>query len=94
MGLALGAWGAVQATAAGVSVAAGGALRDTVSSLATQGLLGQALASPVTGYSFVYHVEIYLLFAALVAIGPLVRSTTTRRAAPVARPFGLADLPG
>jgi MFS transporter, BCD family, chlorophyll transporter len=92
IGLALGAWGAVQATAAGASVAAGGALRDIVSGLATQGWLGEALLSPVTGYSFVYHIEIYLLFAALVAIGPLVRSTTTRRSA--AHRFGLADLPG
>jgi BCD family chlorophyll transporter-like MFS transporter len=92
VGLALGAWGAVQATAAGLAVGAGGVIRDTVSGLATQGWLGDALLSPVTGYSFVYHVEIYLLFAALVAIGPLVRSTTTRPSA--AHRFGLADLPG
>ena len=37
VGLALGAWGAVQATALGASVAAGGAVRDLVSDLATQG---------------------------------------------------------
>ena len=93
VGLALGAWGAVQATALGASVAAGGAVRDLVSNLATQGLLGPALATPITGYSFVYHLEIYLLFAALVAIGPLVRSTR-RPVRPAATPFGLADLPG
>ena len=93
VGLALGAWGAVQATAAGVSVAAGGAIRDLVSGLATQGALGEALASNVTGYSFVYHIEIYLLFAALVAIGPLVRrsSLPARKAA---NQFGLAEFPG
>jgi BCD family chlorophyll transporter-like MFS transporter len=94
VGLALGAWGAVQATAGGLSVAAGGAIRDIVSSLATQGRLGEALTDPVTGYSFVYHVEMLLLFAALIAVGPLVR-----RATPAARPamspqFGLADFPG
>ena len=33
-GLALGAWGAVQATAAGAAIALGGAMRDVVSSLA------------------------------------------------------------
>jgi MFS transporter, BCD family, chlorophyll transporter len=93
VGLALGAWGAVQATAAGVSVAAGGAVRDLVSTLATQGALGDALQSPVTGYSFVYHIELYLLFAALVAIGPLVRSSAAP-VRPVGTPFGLADLPG
>jgi MFS transporter, BCD family, chlorophyll transporter len=92
-GLALGAWGAVQATAAGVAVAAGGAVRDGVSTLATQGRLGEALISPVTGYSFVYHLELYLLFAALIAIGPLVR-TLGRPAPATPAKFGLADLPG
>ncbi len=92
-GLALGAWGAVQATCAGVAIALGGALRDVISHLATEGVLGTALANPATGYSFVYHIEIYLLFATLVAIGPLVR----RAAAPsTARPgkFGMAEFPG
>jgi MFS transporter, BCD family, chlorophyll transporter len=94
-GLALGAWGAVQATAAGLSVAAGGAVRDLMSSLAVQGHLGVALNERVTGYSFVYHIELYLLFAALVAIGPLVRPLG-QRAAVRTEParFGLADLPG
>ena len=36
-GLALGAWGAVQATAAGLAIALGGALRDVVSRLADAG---------------------------------------------------------
>jgi MFS transporter, BCD family, chlorophyll transporter len=93
VGLALGAWGAVQATAAGVSVAAGGALRDGISSLATQGRLGEALLSPVTGYSFVYHLEMILLFATLAALGPLVRATS-RPAAAAAPRFGLAEFPG
>ncbi|MDZ7651665.1 MAG: PucC family protein [Burkholderiaceae bacterium] len=43
VGLALGAWGAVQATAAGMAIAAGGALRDIVSGLAAQGALGATL---------------------------------------------------
>ena len=45
-GLALGAWGAVQATAAGVAIALGGILRDCVSALAAQGALGAALDRP------------------------------------------------
>jgi BCD family chlorophyll transporter-like MFS transporter len=95
VGLALGAWGAVQASAAGFAVAAGGALRDGVSTLAMQGTLGSALVSPVTGYSFVYHLEIYLLFAALIAIGPLVRPLGRRPSGPTpSTKFGLADLPG
>jgi BCD family chlorophyll transporter-like MFS transporter len=93
VGLALGAWGAVHATAAGASVAAGGALRDLVSGLAQGGWLGSVLATPVTGYSFVYHLEVALLFAALVAIGPLVRRTSRREAA-ASPQFGLADFPG
>lgn len=93
VGLALGAWGAAQATAAGCAVAAGGALRDVVSHLATQGLLGEALSSPVTGYSVVYHVEMFLLFAALAAVGPLVRRAAPSPQ-PAGAPFGLADFPG
>ena len=95
VGLALGAWGAVQASAGGVAVALGGAIRDGVSHLALQGSLGSALVSPVTGYSFVYHLEIYLLFAALIAIGPLVRPLGQRAHSPTpATKFGLADFPG
>jgi len=92
VGLALGAWGAVQAAAAGLSVAAGGALRDLVSGLASRGGLGEALVGPITGYSIVYHLEMLLLFITLVAIGPLVgrRSATPRTTGG----FGLSDLPG
>jgi MFS transporter, BCD family, chlorophyll transporter len=73
IGLALGIWGAVQASAAGSAVAAGGLIRDGVSLLANNGWLGQALAGPATGYSVVYHIEVALLFATLIAVGPLVR---------------------
>jgi BCD family chlorophyll transporter-like MFS transporter len=75
-GLALGAWGAVQATCAGLAIALGGAIRDGVTSLATHGSLGPALTGPSTGYGAVYQLEIFLLFATLVAVGPLVRSGT------------------
>ena len=77
----------------GLAVAAGGAVRDLVSSLAMQGALGEALQSPVTGYSVVYHAEIYMLFAALIAIGPLVRSSGAARQLAHTK-FGLAELPG
>ena len=72
-GLAIGTWGAVQAFTAGAAIALGGILRDTVSGLAASGRLGEALTGPAIGYSFVYHLEIALLFATLVALGPLVR---------------------
>lgn len=90
-GLAIGAWGAVQATMAGGGIALGGALRDLISGLATRGALGPGLSSSYVGYSFVYHLEIALLFGTLVAIGPLVR-VGERRASPSG--FGLAEVPG
>jgi BCD family chlorophyll transporter-like MFS transporter len=93
-GLALGAWGAVQASAAGIAIALGGALRDFVSSLAAQGALGPALASPSVGYSFVYHLEIGLLFATLVAIGPLVSSARVKPRSSATGRLGLAEFPG
>ena len=73
VGLALGVWGTVQATAAGGAIALGGLLKDGVSILASQGVLGPALNGPATGYILVYHIELALLFCTLVAIGPLVR---------------------
>ncbi|OYY68474.1 BCD family MFS transporter [Sphingomonas sp. 28-63-12] len=72
-GLALGAWGAVQASAAGVAILLSGALRDSVGALAMSGRLGAGMIDQATGYSFVWHVEIGLLFATLVALGPLAR---------------------
>ena len=79
-GLALGAWGAVQATAAGMAVAAGGLLRDGFASLAADGRFGSAMTDAASSYGVVYQVEIILLFATLVALGPLVRSTGSANA--------------
>ena len=73
VGLTLGIWGAVQASAAGGALAAGGLLRDGVSMLAEAGRLGPALVTPATGYVAVYAIELALLFITLVAVGPLVR---------------------
>jgi BCD family chlorophyll transporter-like MFS transporter len=74
-GLVVGAWGAVQATCAGLGIALGGALRDVVSSAALHGSYGPVLVTPITGYVSVYLIEISLLFATLIAIGPLARFT-------------------
>ena len=81
VGLALGAWGAVQATAAGVAVAAGGLLRDGVSLLAQQRVFGESLARPTTGYAAVYLLEIALLVATIVVLAALV-APAGRAAAP------------
>jgi BCD family chlorophyll transporter-like MFS transporter len=90
-GIALGAWGAVQATAAGVAIFAGGLIRDVVGAAAASGALGPALADPAVGYVAVYHLEILILFAALVAIGPLAGGETRER---TPSRFGLAEFPG
>lgn len=93
-GLVLGAWGAAQATAAGLSIAFGGSLRDAVAHLAA----GSALDTPAFGYTFVYHTEIGLLFATLIVLGPLVRTRLlTEQSTPTQKigtqKIGLADFP-
>ncbi len=70
-GLALGAWGAVQATSAGAGIALGGALRDVGSHFLANGALGAKLSSPSLAYSFVYSLEVVLLIGALAALIPL-----------------------
>ncbi|MEO0995905.1 MAG: BCD family MFS transporter [Pseudomonadota bacterium] len=91
-GLALGAWGAVQATATGAGIAIGGALRDGVGALAESGVLGATLNSAATGYGAVYQFEIVLLFATLAVIGPLARHAG-RPVADGEPAIGLAELP-
>ena len=66
IGLALGAWGAVQTTAAGVSIAIGGFVRDVV--LAAPGVRDAA-----TPYVTVFTFEAILLAGALIVAYPLMR---------------------
>ncbi|MEE4108961.1 MAG: PucC family protein [Halieaceae bacterium] len=70
IGLALGAWGAVQATAAGLGVALSGTLRDVAGAVtrATTGVRSEA-----SGYLIVYGLEIFLLCLTVIAIMPLLR---------------------
>jgi MFS transporter, BCD family, chlorophyll transporter len=91
-GVAIGAWGAVQATALGLGLAAGGLIRDGVNYLVGS-VPGHALTAPVAGYAVVYHIEIALLFVGLAAVGPLVGRNRDRAVTPTI-PFGLAELPG
>ena len=76
-GLALGAWGAAQASAAGLAIALGGILRDTIAAFAPQNALGAA-----AGYDGVYAIEIALLLATLAMMAPLVRRAPSFQAAP------------
>ena len=63
-GLALGAWGAVQASTAGMAMALGGILRD---------LAAQFTAS-AGAYSVVYSLEIILLILTVLIMNPLVKA--------------------
>ena len=67
-GLALGAWGAAQASAAGLAIALGGIIRDLVAGIVAHDGLGAAMA-----YDVVYCIEIVLLLATLVTMIPLIR---------------------
>ena len=94
-GLALGSWGAAQATSAGVGVALGAVLKDTIGKLAMDGNLGVGLVSPAIGYIFVYHLEILFIFITLAVLGPLAqqidrinRSIKSKNGS-----FGLSELP-
>ncbi|MEM1263874.1 MAG: BCD family MFS transporter [Pseudomonadota bacterium] len=90
-GLVLGAWGAVQATAAGIAMAVAGALRDGIDALANAGYLGVTLNSPATGYSVVYQIEIVFLFVTLAVIGPLARHSAPPMATDTG--LGLSEFP-
>jgi BCD family chlorophyll transporter-like MFS transporter len=71
-GMALGAWGAVQATAAGLGIALGGLIRDGVTQVAMSNALGSTLADRTTGYGMVYAIEVILLLVTLLVLGPIV----------------------
>lgn len=72
-GLALGAWGAVQATAVGIAMATSGAVRDVVNTFWGDGAGIWGLGGAVTGYYTVYVIEIALLVVTLLATLPLLR---------------------
>ncbi|TXM91088.1 PucC family protein, partial [Methylobacterium sp. WL116] len=63
------------------AIAGSGIVRDVGSALAVSGALGEGMSDPSIGYLVVYHIEIALLFATLVAIGPLVRDRSPQPAA-------------
>jgi BCD family chlorophyll transporter-like MFS transporter len=95
-GLALGAWGAVQASCAGLGIAVGGLLRDGVALLVQSDAPTASMAMRATGYASVYILEIALLLVGLAAIGPLVgyqRRLAPDAGEPHAQPFGLAEFP-
>ncbi len=91
-GLALGCWGAAHAASAGAAMLLAGILRDALGLAAGAGALGRSMAGEEAPYIIIWHLEIALLFATLVAIGPLVRRHIATPAGD-ARPFGLREFP-
>ena len=93
-GLILGSWGAAQALGAGLGIAIGGILRDIINKYALKGSFGTAFESDATGYLFVYHLEILIIFITLVTLGGL--SQELRKAnfrINEKKRFGLAEIP-
>ncbi len=80
-GLALGAWGAVQATAAGVAIALSGIMRDVVNALLAGDQSWWLFSGPSKGYVAVYLLEILLLLLTLAVIIPMVGRLRTPVAA-------------
>ncbi len=94
-GLALGAWGAVQASCAGAGIALGGLLRDGIAAYVGGGEAA-SMATRASGYGAVYTLEIVLLLVGLAAIGPLVgyqRRLAPDADDPLGQPFGLREFP-
>jgi MFS transporter, BCD family, chlorophyll transporter len=75
IGLALGAWGAVQTTAAGLAIAAGGVIRDVV-------MAGGAPAG-ANAYVPVFALEGGLLILAFLAALPLRRAASAPSSPPI-----------
>jgi BCD family chlorophyll transporter-like MFS transporter len=89
IGLSLGAWGAVQATSAGIAIALGGVIRDVIVAKETIG------ASAATPYTSVFALEAGLLTLGLLLALPLRGKTglrkTTLEAAEISYPTGVKD---
>jgi BCD family chlorophyll transporter-like MFS transporter len=71
-GLALGAWGAVQACAAGLAMALSSVIRDLVSSSTGAQDLLPGVSGAAAGYTTVYAIEIVLLCVTIAAMAPVV----------------------
>jgi BCD family chlorophyll transporter-like MFS transporter len=74
IGLALGAWGAAQACAAGIGVALAGVVRDVIVGL--QGPTGNDVHTP---YTVVFSIEVFALLASIAVILPMIRRVSERK---------------
>ena len=72
-GLALGSWGAVQATAAGLAMALGAVIRDIVAASVATSPPVPGISAAATGYTAVYGIEVALLAITVVTMARLLR---------------------
>ena len=91
-GLALGAWGAVQASCAGLGIALGGLIRDGMAHFAMADGMGTTLADRATGYGTVFCLEILLLLVTMVVLGPVI-GRDQLRVKDENKGFGLSEFP-
>jgi BCD family chlorophyll transporter-like MFS transporter len=77
VGIAMGAWGAVQATSQGVGATIGGVIRDVANGMN----IGLDLPGNASGYVIIFALELALMAATLAAMWPwAARMPPTRRA--------------
>jgi BCD family chlorophyll transporter-like MFS transporter len=81
-GLALGAWGAVQATAAGVGMALSGTIRDLVDAWWPGDAYLPDVLQSASGYIAVYGIEMVLLVATVAITLPLVKRASQVNVSP------------
>jgi MFS transporter, BCD family, chlorophyll transporter len=74
IGIAMGAWGAVQATSQGVGATIGGVIRDVARSID----LLPAVAPRAGGYVLIFGLELALMLATLAAMWPLLGRSARR----------------
>ncbi len=90
-GLALGSWGAVQATAAGLAMALGAIIRDLVAATFAEGNPLPGMSAAATGYTAVYCIEVTLLAITVVTMAKLLRPFRAHAAG--ASAAGIAPVP-
>jgi len=73
-GLALGSWGAVQATAAGLAMALGAVIRDLVAASFADSHSLPGISAAAAGYTAVYSIEVTLLAITVVTMAKMLRS--------------------
>jgi BCD family chlorophyll transporter-like MFS transporter len=92
IGLALGSWGAMQATAAGLGIAASGIIRDLVNAMQPAAIIPE-LGSIANGYISVYVIETLLLVLTVMITLPLIRNELKTRSLESSTFCGNAKIP-